>query len=54
MLSGAFVCFDGMLGKCVAGGSVVVVVLQLSSYRLHVELSRIQFERIDNGDECAY
>ena len=26
LLSTASVCFDSMLGKCVAGGSVVVVV----------------------------
>jgi len=31
MLSGAFVCFDSMLGKCVAGGGVVVAVLPSSS-----------------------
>jgi len=30
-VTGAFVCFDNMLGKFVAGGSVVVVVLPSSS-----------------------
>jgi len=32
MLSGAFVCFDGMLGKCVAGGSVLPIIIQLPAH----------------------
>ena len=35
MLSDASVCFDSMLGKCVANGSVVVVISLLPCSFIH-------------------